>query len=114
MLEFAERRLRLAGDADSAVVALQLADDKLRALYAPALATVRAQIATDIAALEAMPTVDTVGTLSALSVLAHSVYNLPPAGDFSATVVTDEPAKRATERRFIAMGRRQKYSRRPR
>ena len=91
LLEFAERRLRLAGDADSAAVALQLADDKLRALDAPALATVRAQIAADIAAIEAMPTVDTVGTLSALSALADNVYNLPPVGDFGVTAVVDNP-----------------------
>ena len=85
LLEIANQRLQLSADIELAKRALQLADDRLRRLshsiYTPALAPVRELIADEIASLNNTATVDVVGTLNALSVLADSVNDLPLAGD---------------------------------
>ena len=84
LLEIANQRLQLSGDIELALRALKLAERRLRALPDPALAPVRERVAGEIAALSRVATVDVVGTLSALSALAHSVDDLPLAGDLRA------------------------------
>ncbi len=71
-MRIANAQALLAGDGEVAASALRLADDKLRQTGDPAMTAVRAKLADEIAALEAMPVVDRAG----ISFRLQSIINL--------------------------------------
>ncbi len=92
-LQTANSRLQLAHDPDAALAALLAADDRLKALGDPTLFRVRQELATEIAALRAVPRPDIEGIAHTLNGLAARVDELPldnssPEGFSSG----DEPA----------------------
>ncbi|MGD8999843.1 MAG: uroporphyrinogen-III C-methyltransferase [Granulosicoccaceae bacterium] len=76
-LELANARLQLLRDAPTALQALRIADNRLQSLGDPAFIPVREQLASEIAALEALPTVDLTGAALALGGLAAQIPGLP-------------------------------------
>lgn len=81
LLLLASQRVSLARDAVLAKNALQLADRKLEDLGDPELIPVRREIASEIQALGAVPTVDVEGIALRLSTLMDGVGQLPLRGD---------------------------------
>ena len=84
LLEQAEYYLRianaqesLAGDSTSALTALTIADQHLATAGDPRLTSVRKLIATEIAALRALPKVDTEGLVLKLGTVAKALDSLP-------------------------------------
>jgi uroporphyrin-3 C-methyltransferase len=74
-MRIANAQALLAGDAQIAASALELADEKLREAGDPAMTKVRAQLSEEIAALKAIPEIDRIGIsfrLASLSTLADS------------------------------------------
>ena len=80
LLRIASNRLTLTRDAATARVALELADQRLRDTKDPGWAGVRAQIASDIAALNTLETPDVAGISAQLSALIVQVPQLRIAG----------------------------------
>jgi uroporphyrin-3 C-methyltransferase len=76
-MRIANAQALLAGDAQIAASALQLADDKLRAAGDPALTVVRAKLSEEIMALEAMPEIDKTGISFRLQSLTTLVDSWP-------------------------------------
>ncbi|MCP4001756.1 MAG: hypothetical protein GY727_12680 [Gammaproteobacteria bacterium] len=76
-LRIANAQALLAGDAQVAASALQLADDKLRAAGDPAMNRVRAKLSEEIAALKAIPEIDRTGISFRLQSLATLVDSWP-------------------------------------
>ena len=76
-LSVANAELELGRRWDNALTALQLADDRLRESGDPGLASVRAQIADDILALESVRLVDVEGLAHSLSRLSVRAPQLP-------------------------------------
>lgn len=89
LISIANQRMEFAGqfagkfssDSKLAKRALQYADERLQMLANPALNGVRQLLTIDIAVLDNLPTVDTVGVLNKLSSLSSTVENLVLAGD---------------------------------
>jgi uroporphyrin-3 C-methyltransferase len=104
-MRIANAQALLAGDAQIAASALQLADDKLREAGDPAMTKVRAQLSEEMLALKAMPVIDRAGIsfrLQSLTTLADSwPFRSAAPGNFS-----PEPAKPTEELgawdRFVA------------
>jgi len=76
-LRIANAQALLAGDGEVAASALRLADEKLRESGDPALSAVRAKLANEIAALEAMPVVDRAGISFRLQSLINMANSWP-------------------------------------
>jgi uroporphyrin-3 C-methyltransferase len=94
-LSVANAELGLGGRWNNALTALQLAEDRLRESGDPSLASVRAQLADDILALESVRLVDVEGLAHSLSRLGARTAQLPirsaaQAGDSS---TADESAQ---------------------
>ena len=77
LIRVANHRLQLQQDPDTAMVALQMADERLRTLDSPALVEVRRRLADDMAALKAMPRLDVEGLSLTLASLQRRVEQLP-------------------------------------
>ena len=84
LLEQAEYYMRianaqesLAGDSASALTALMIADQHLANAGGPRLTAVRKLVATEIATLRALPSVDTEGLVLKLGTLAQALDGLP-------------------------------------
>lgn len=77
LLITANTRLRLERDRNTALVALQTADEKLRAIGDPTFVPVRQTIALEITQLKAVPDVDITGMALTLGSLARAVDDLP-------------------------------------
>ena len=77
LLITANTRLSLERDRSTALVALQTADQKLRAIGEPALVPVRQSIAFEITALKAVQEADFTGMALTLGSLAKAVDDLP-------------------------------------
>lgn len=77
LMLLANDRLLLARDADSALRALNLADERLAALRDPRLLPVREALAQERAALAALPATDTSGTALALAQIMNSAVRFP-------------------------------------
>jgi uncharacterized protein HemX len=73
----ANHRVRLAGDIDTAVAALKVADSRLEAMADPDLLEVRSRVNEEIAALQATPRPDITGLVLRLRGLANNVDALP-------------------------------------
>ncbi|MGB1556514.1 MAG: uroporphyrinogen-III C-methyltransferase [Oceanococcaceae bacterium] len=80
LLLLANERLQLARDLDGAERALHWADERLQSLADPVWLDVRRQIASERAALEAVPRVDMAAISLQLEALADRVPSLPLAG----------------------------------
>jgi uroporphyrin-3 C-methyltransferase len=80
-LQIANAQASLAGNAQMAASALQFADEKLRDTEDPAVEPVRAQLAKDIAVLQALPQVDRVGISFQLQALANQSASWPFQGN---------------------------------
>jgi uroporphyrin-3 C-methyltransferase len=76
LLRIANHRLTLARDTDTARVALELADQRLRDTKDPGWAGVREQIARDIAKLSAFEAPDSAGLASRLTALIEQIPQL--------------------------------------
>jgi uroporphyrin-3 C-methyltransferase len=93
LLRIANRRLRFAGDIDTAVKALREADAQLRDSGDPAWIPVREQIAINLATLGGIKRVDLSGLSLRLSALSKQVSTLKP---LMATVPTVSGPQEAT------------------
>jgi uroporphyrin-3 C-methyltransferase len=80
LMRSAAHRLALAGDVGAAIAALEVADRRLHDLGDPVWLGVRAEVADEIAALRAVPTVDVEGLALALRSLARRTETLPVLG----------------------------------
>jgi len=76
LLSVANNRLLFARDVDSAIVAMQTADVRLRDMAYPAIVPVRKQLAEDINQLKVVPQIDISGMSLALNALIESVDKL--------------------------------------
>jgi len=79
LLKLANHRLLLERDVDTAIVALQSADERLREVADPGLLQIRKRIATDITDLRAVEQPDLAGLSFTLSSLAADIPRLPLA-----------------------------------
>ena len=91
----ASQQLQLAGDARTALTALQRADARLRHLNRPQLNALRKAINRDIERLKAAPHVDIVGIIGRLEGVLAQVDRLPLAMD--ARPGAERPAASASE-----------------
>ena len=103
LLRLASQRIVMAGDADSAIALLGAADGILLELDDSELFPVRAAIATDLAALRALPQIDVEGTWLRLQALIGEVdalvlFELPTA------VATTAPPEGADWEQRLARG----------
>jgi uroporphyrin-3 C-methyltransferase len=76
-MRMANAQESLAGDSASAMTALRIADEHLRDAADPRLTPVRKLVASEIAALRAVPRVDTEGMVLKLATLADALGKLP-------------------------------------
>jgi uroporphyrin-3 C-methyltransferase len=77
-MRIANAQENLAGDSASALTALTIADEHLRDAADPRLTPVRKLVAGELAALRAVPRVDTEGLVLKLNTLSETVGKLPP------------------------------------
>lgn len=95
LLLVANTRVRLGGDLDTALAALQEADRRLEALAEPGLLALRKQINDEITALQTAPRPDIAGITLKLGSLARSVDRLPLATRAHFRTVEETPAAAA-------------------
>ncbi|MCW9023977.1 MAG: uroporphyrinogen-III C-methyltransferase [Gammaproteobacteria bacterium] len=77
LMKLANHRLHLAGDTNSALAAMQAADERLHDMGDPAVIPLRKQLAEDINHLKAVSIPDISGLSLTLSALVKSIDNLP-------------------------------------
>lgn len=77
LLKLANNSAVFAGDKNSAINALKLADSQLKQLSDPRYSVVRRTINQEIGVLEAIESVDVVGVTSKLDALANKIASLP-------------------------------------
>lgn len=87
----ANQRLQLAGDADTALTALTIADERLNSLADPDLLPVRRELAREIAALKSMERIDRSGIALRLMMLAEGVEALPISLELRRASKIDQP-----------------------
>jgi uroporphyrin-III C-methyltransferase len=80
LLELAERRLRLEGDVETAITAMESADARLATISDPSVREVRAVLGTEIAALRSVPQPDLARVLARIAALEDAVPSLPVIG----------------------------------
>jgi uroporphyrin-3 C-methyltransferase len=80
LLELAERRLKLEGDVNTAIVAMESADARLATINDPAVREVRAALGREIAALRAVVQPDLAQVLARIAALEDAVPALPVIG----------------------------------
>lgn len=95
LLLTASERLQLARDVPSAITALELADARLQAIADPGWLPLRRQIADDIAALRAIPQIDTTAISLKLQALSARVSSLPLDGAVRRALEAEGPALQA-------------------
>jgi uroporphyrin-3 C-methyltransferase len=78
LMQIANRRLQLEQDVQTAVAALQMADERLRRSGDPLWVDVRKQLAVELAALRALPAVDREGLSLRLSTMIEQVASIEP------------------------------------
>lgn len=95
LLRLANQRLQLERDVEGASALLRTADARLREADNPALVPVRREIASELAALEAVPTVDRTGLYLALNAQQELIAGQPLAQDIEEmtadAVIEDAP-----------------------
>ena len=80
LLELAERRLKLEGDVNTAVVAMESADARLATINDPAVREVRTALGGEITALRAVVQTDLAQVLARITALEDAVPALPVIG----------------------------------
>src|SRR4051812_2783168 len=101
VLAIASQQLQLAGNVRAALLALQLAEQRLARADRPQFIPIRRALARDIDRLKSLPTLDLPGMSMRIDHLAAQVDTLPLA--FDERVESSPPAKEASaadERRF--------------
>ena len=102
LLRIANQRLQLQRDVDTAEQALHAADERLHDLADPHFLSVREQIARDLDAVRAVPSVDIEGISSSLSSALESVDQLTLAGTrYQPVVATDGESGESASRQTI-------------
>ncbi|MDY6984318.1 MAG: uroporphyrinogen-III C-methyltransferase, partial [Pseudomonadota bacterium] len=91
LLRFAQQRLLIARDAETAVALYRQADDVLRGVNDPALFSVRDMLARELAALEAAPSVDVSGLFTRLGALSARVGSFGVVVDGAVQDFTVQP-----------------------
>ncbi len=91
-LQIANVQLQLAGNPGLAILALEMADERIAQLSDPALIEVRQALADELAALEAMEKPDIEGTTLTLASLARVAESLPMRRIEIAVSPDDQPA----------------------
>ena len=89
LLSLANERLLLIGDVRSALIALELAEERIAELADPTLLGVRRQLAADIVLLTSILVPDIDGIALQLSILIQQVSNLRLAGEAAVAGFTD-------------------------
>ncbi|GMW07118.1 MAG: uroporphyrinogen-III C-methyltransferase [Gammaproteobacteria bacterium] len=107
-MRVANAQQTLAGDSAGALAALTIADEHLRDAADPRLAPVRKLLADDIAALRAIPRVDTEGLVLKLTALAGTIPGLPlkrsaPAAFTPAPAATPDADLTGTQRLLASL-----------
>ncbi len=103
LITAASQRLLLAADVNSALVALQTADVRLRDLNRPDLIPVRQQLASEINALRAVPPVDIAGLALYLADLIDRADTLPLRGAKSLSAESEDVAVASAEMDLTTM-----------
>jgi len=93
LMIIANQRLQLAGDLDTAAMALEIADQRLRDLADPDLTPVRKILAKEIQSLKAAERADITGIALRLSNLSDQVSSLPLSLEFQQTIKSTPPPK---------------------
>ena len=110
LLSLANERLLLIGDVRSALIALELAQERMTELADPTLLGVRRQLAADTAILTTIPVPDIDGIVLQLSILIQQVSDLRLAGEAVVAGFTDtaEQASKlsAADNTLKGLGRR--------
>ncbi|WNK20400.1 uroporphyrinogen-III C-methyltransferase [Halomonas piscis] len=104
LLRLANQRLQLEGDVQGAAALLRSADQRLKEADNPALTSVRREIASDLAALDAVPEVDLTGLYLALDAQQERIKSLHLNQDVEAQKVESgmEEAPTGTFQRQLA------------
>lgn len=76
LLSVASQRLHLVGDVETAIMALEAADQRLRESEDASVFSVREQVAKEVALLRDVPAIDVVGTYSAIQSLKDQMPQL--------------------------------------
>jgi uncharacterized protein HemX len=92
----AAQQLQLAGNVKAAIIALEGADTRLQRLDKPQFTALRRAIATDLASLRAVPSLDEVGASVRIEALVKRIANWPLS---SAQASEAAPAARAQKQR---------------
>lgn len=93
LLDVANQKLHLVGDVKSVLAAMEAADQRLHESADPAVFKVREVLASEIAALRAMPATDMVGVSARLIALEKKVPGLPLVLPHAGTVKEHEKTK---------------------
>lgn len=80
LMRIANHRWQLQHDVDTAIIALQTADERLRTLADPGLTPIRQQLVADINTLKALPNPDIEGLSASLSSIANQAMTFPLPG----------------------------------
>lgn len=96
LMQIANQRLQLERDVASAIVALTAANDRLREIAEPGLLPVRRQLAGELNALRAVPSLDREGMVLELISYAQRVDQLPLANAPPKTSSTATPSNTPT------------------
>lgn len=102
LLIIANNRLRLEQDRNTALVALQTADQKLRAVGDPAFVPVRQSIASEVTGLKAVQAPDITGMALSLGSLARAVDELPLLD--TQPVLASGPADESSKVEYQSLG----------
>ncbi|MGO1626883.1 MAG: uroporphyrinogen-III C-methyltransferase [Halomonadaceae bacterium] len=107
LLRLANQRLQFEGDVKGAAALLQSADDRLKEADNPALTPVRREIASELAALNAVPDVDRTGLYLALDAQQERIQTLHLDQDVEAEKVEsgmDEAPSGTFQRQLARFG----------
>ncbi|MGB5738681.1 MAG: uroporphyrinogen-III C-methyltransferase [Woeseia sp.] len=89
-LQIANAQLQLAGNAELAIIALALADERLASLGNPALTDVRRKVADERRDLESLRDIDLEGAVLTLGSLADAIQTLPLKNDIKVPVADEQ------------------------
>jgi uroporphyrin-3 C-methyltransferase len=95
LLTVANHRLTLAHDKETAIAVFATADSRLKAIADPSLLGVRKKIASELAALRAVPNVDIPGLVVQLGGLVESVEQLPLIDKKRLAVASEKPTSKS-------------------
>lgn len=107
LLRLANQRLQLEGDVPSAAALLRTADARLVDANNPALTPVRREIASELAALQAVPQVDRDGTYLALNALQEQIAGLRLSQEIEEPAVSsgiEQPPSGPLQRQLARFG----------